>query len=738
MAGVDPETLRDPEQNILFGAKYLAARGQAAGVKDWNNPEEVAKGLRAYNGGGDPNYVANVYRHMGLTPPANVGEQKPTQVATATGLAPKTDAGPFERTIGKILPDAVPTESSFWVPLIAGLGTMLASDKYRFSQRLGEGLVGGAAAFGKQQEFGLKKEELQDKNLMQRFNLAKDMFKGPTLVNGVWKWEDTNTGEMIDQNEYMRRRGSFIGGKPATAASTAPVTTQTSVGTQTQGAGLAPAVVEVNKPEPKKPTVIDNAVRIAKEPETAGATPSVSAAVVTPGSAPVTSPKNEPNPAIETSEQAQQTVLEMQNQARANKSLWKNTPDHLNPLVLDPQIASLDKKITKLESDAELANERNPAQAQNFLAQAARLRTERDDKRAMAEKSIGAATILQQKYAERLAGLQAEMAVAPAQEKIKLEAEIAKLQATGPIITAEAINKLRQEKEVGTEFETVEVMRPDGSTVYMPKSKVLASDKPVTPGAGSPTGAAANNTTPDNLKSLPASTLKMREDIGKDELKMSDDYAKRQVAQSRVNGLLDIMTQYETGKFADTKGEIVGKLRGIGINVKDTDTASPAKFEIFMKGAIKNVFDDLPGGKILLAEISGLSRANANSTMQPEANAKILGDALAASKYEDKYVLDYAKWRQENPNAYSPMDTIRFNEGWLKDNNLDAYKKETARHIGYIGQKLPTNLDEAVHGQRYYIPQTKELRYFDKTFVKPDGSKGGWAKNDPLTGSAAQ
>ena len=208
-----------------------------------------------------------------------------------------------------------------------------------------------------------------------------------------------------------------------------------------------------------------------------------------------------------------------------------------------------------------------------------------------------------------------------------------------------------------------------------------------------------NNTTPDNVKSLPAASLKMREDIGKDELKMSEDYQRRQVAQSRVNGLLDIMTQYETGKFADTKGEIVGKLRGIGINVKDTDPASPAKFEIFMKGAIKNVFDDLPGGKILLAEISGLSRANANSTMQPEANAKILGDALAAVKYEDKYVLDYAKWRQENPNAYSPMDTIRFNEQWLKNNNLDAYKKETARHIGYIGQRLPTNLDEAVHGQ---------------------------------------
>jgi hypothetical protein len=84
------------------------------------------------------------------------------------------------------------------------------------------------------------------------------------------------------------------------------------------------------------------------------------------------------------------------------------------------------------------------------------------------------------------------------------------------------------------------------------------------------------------------------------------------------------------------------------------------------------------------------------------------------------------------------MDTIRFNEEWLKRNNLDAFKKETGRHIGYIGQKMPTNLDEAVHGQRYYMPQTKELRYFDKTFVNPDGSKGRFFKTDPLAGGAAQ
>lgn len=64
VAPIDPAKLSDPRANINFGADYLAARGRAAGVQDWNDPAQRAKGLQAYNGGGDPNYVANVERYM--------------------------------------------------------------------------------------------------------------------------------------------------------------------------------------------------------------------------------------------------------------------------------------------------------------------------------------------------------------------------------------------------------------------------------------------------------------------------------------------------------------------------------------------------------------------------------------------------------------------------------------------------------------------------------------------------
>jgi hypothetical protein len=664
--------------------------------------------------------------------PTGVSPTKPVQTATATGLAPKSDAGSLS-DIGKTISDSVPTSSSFWVPLIAGLGTMLASDKYRFSQRFGEGLVGGAAAFGKQQEFGLKEKELQEKNLLQRFNLAKDLFKGPTLVNGVWKWEDVNTGQMIDQNEYMRRRASFIGNTPTTAAaSTAPVTTSTPTGTQTQGAGLAPAVVEPNKPEPKQPTVIDNAVRVAKEREAAGATPSVSTAAVTPGSAPVTPPKNEPNPAIETSEQAQQTVLEMQNQARANKALWKNTPDHLSPLVLDPQIASLDNKITKLESAAELANERNPAQAQNFLAQAARLRTERDDKRATAEKSVGAATILQQKFAERLAGLQAELAVAPAQEKVKLEAEIAKLRATGPIITAEAINKLRGEKTVEFEFApqvgpTGEKVRlPPGATMPQatasqptiqqqeapkvaevdPKTAKLALARPIAPAGG-------GLVQPGNYP--PGTKIEEGSDTFKNQAVLDGQFQKDFMekapsvgqARQRYMGLVNAFKLFESGSAESTLAGwgAIAQSFGYPEIARGLANGDPAAVQWTQKIGPNLVLETLKAATPRFAQSEFMTlqeKGTPEPNKLPQANFQMVKEGIATLDRTDAFMQAWQRASQEegwrSPSAYYAA--------WSKANPIEKFEQSAERQMGnFAGMPLPPSSNWAP-GAIYILPKT--------------------------------
>lgn len=108
MQGVDPQSLRDPRTNILFGAQYLAARGKAAGVTDWNDRNQVAKALTAYNGGGDPNYAQHVMRFMpGQGAPSRVagalagGGGQPTMAGGDT-LAPPAQGQPTQ------LPSAAP------------------------------------------------------------------------------------------------------------------------------------------------------------------------------------------------------------------------------------------------------------------------------------------------------------------------------------------------------------------------------------------------------------------------------------------------------------------------------------------------------------------------------------------------------------------------------------------------------------------------------------------------------
>ena len=81
LAGVDPATLRDPSANAMFGAQYLAARAKAAGVTDFSDRQQLAKALMAYNGGGDPNYVANVTRYL----PGGIPLNQQVQDAAARG-----------------------------------------------------------------------------------------------------------------------------------------------------------------------------------------------------------------------------------------------------------------------------------------------------------------------------------------------------------------------------------------------------------------------------------------------------------------------------------------------------------------------------------------------------------------------------------------------------------------------------------------------------------------------------
>lgn len=105
IAGVDPKTLSDPKTNLMFGAQYLAARAKAAGVTDWNDKQQLAKALMAYNGGGDPNYVSNVTRYL----PGGIPLNPTVQEAAARGG--NMPSGRLRVPVNKA-PPSMPTDGS--------------------------------------------------------------------------------------------------------------------------------------------------------------------------------------------------------------------------------------------------------------------------------------------------------------------------------------------------------------------------------------------------------------------------------------------------------------------------------------------------------------------------------------------------------------------------------------------------------------------------------------------------
>jgi soluble lytic murein transglycosylase-like protein len=130
LTGIDPATLKDPRVNINFAADYLKARGGPR--TDFSNPATVAAALKNYNGGGDPNYVANVLRYVpgaraslaGATapsaapgaavPPAQLGGDPgaPVQIPPAVQVA-----GPGAGTVPSAPPPRPPRQGDVpWVP----------------------------------------------------------------------------------------------------------------------------------------------------------------------------------------------------------------------------------------------------------------------------------------------------------------------------------------------------------------------------------------------------------------------------------------------------------------------------------------------------------------------------------------------------------------------------------------------------------------------------------------------
>lgn len=201
---VDPESLRDPAQNIAFQARYLAGRGKSAGVKDWNDPEQAAKGVATYNPG-DPSYAGRVMgtglgRAMAMAPereraPAERAiEGAVREPAPSRGLAPPNEFGTNKpQEWGDFL-----TSRQFVVPLLTGLGAMASSPSRYLGSAVLQGIGAGAQAYGAQEKQVADVEKTRaETRSVETGTFQKSLMQTP-FGNVVWLYN----GSLMPLGEY--------------------------------------------------------------------------------------------------------------------------------------------------------------------------------------------------------------------------------------------------------------------------------------------------------------------------------------------------------------------------------------------------------------------------------------------------------------------------------------------------------------------------------------------------------
>ena len=122
MAGVDPASITGPDNvrnNIMFGAQYLKAQ---MGGGDPTNPAVQAAALHRYNGGGDPDYVAHVFRYRPTLAPSDpnaavTSYTPPTAGATTASATPTAapaggDGAPGRTQVASTAPVALPAATT--------------------------------------------------------------------------------------------------------------------------------------------------------------------------------------------------------------------------------------------------------------------------------------------------------------------------------------------------------------------------------------------------------------------------------------------------------------------------------------------------------------------------------------------------------------------------------------------------------------------------------------------------
>jgi len=584
---------------------------------------------------------------------------------------------------------------------------MLASRNPTLFGAIGEGLVGGTSAYT-----SLQKQTADQ--LKQRFDIAKSVFKGPTLnTKGQWVWEDTRDGAMLTQDEYQSRMRSFLGG----------------AGVSSTALPAAPAATSAAAPKREEPAAVTTARTVVEQPAPQREPAARPAAVTPPATAPVVAEeeRREPpaataTPAVPSEGTRPQSVLEMRQRALENDALWRNTDPSRNPRVLLPQVNSLDQTIKKLEEDAAEANrlaaiasERNPeqgrvyqGQATNFLGQAERLRKERDEKMTAAQKSIDDAIALDVKAAEA---------------RTAKDVEREYTEEYDPLTGAKVQMPPGQRLPRPTAPEPTEEQRnaPRVATVDE-KTGQLVLARPIAPANGGrlvpnlPEGA--------RITSMPKEAedqMAIDQQFMKDFLEKAPDVSK---ARERYAALVSAFKLFESGSTAGIRGgwAAIAQTFGLPDIAQKIAIGDPEGIQWVEKIGPNLVLADLKAATPRFAQSEFMTlqdKGTPEPNKLPRVNFQMVKEGLASLNRADAFMQAWQRASQEegwrSPSAYYAV--------WSKANPNDVFLRAAERQMGnFAGMPLP-KAEEWTPGAIYVVPPN--LAGEQRTFFEKRGLKAG-------------
>jgi hypothetical protein len=195
--------------------------------------------------------------------------------------------------------------------------------------------------------------------------------------------------------------------------------------------------------------------------------------------------------------------------------------------------------------------------------------------------------------------------------------------------------------------------------------------------------------------------------------------------------LAQLITKLNTGPIDAQINEMSAYAQDVGIDIgQATDQQK------FVKDATKQLFAQVSalGGRILVSEIEGLKEQANNPNLTPEANAKLIADALAVTRLSIKMQQEYEDWKKD-PKTKNPYDISAFQNKFFSnpENNYRKIGEELFDKIDYMGREYPkapfTNegldVNKLKVGKGYMFPADNTGKKFNKGWYygqKEDGT----------------